>query len=69
MYLQSFLGAQWIKDLALLVLWLWSLLWHGFDPWPGNLCMLPGARKTDKQTNKQNKKSTFFSCLFFLIYI
>ena len=25
--------AQWIKGLA------WSLLWHGFDPCPGNFCM------------------------------
>ena len=23
-----------VKDLVLL------LLWHGFDPWPGNFCML-----------------------------
>ena len=26
--------AQQVKDLAL------SLLWHQFDPWPGNFCML-----------------------------
>lgn len=26
--------AQWVKDLALL------LLWPGFDPWPQNGCML-----------------------------
>ena len=26
---------QWVKDLVLL-LWLRSLLWHGFDPQPGN---------------------------------
>ena len=25
--------AQWVKDPVL------SLLWHGFDPWPGNFCM------------------------------
>ena len=25
--------AQQLKDLAL------SLLWHGFDPWPGNFCV------------------------------
>ena len=30
----SSLVAQWVKDLALL------LLWHGFDPWPRNVCML-----------------------------
>ena len=27
-------GGLVVKDLAL------SLLWRGFDPWPGNLCML-----------------------------
>ena len=27
--------AQWVKDLMSL-LWLWSLLWHGFNPWPEN---------------------------------
>ena len=26
--------AHWIKDLALSLLWLRSLLWPGFDPWP-----------------------------------
>ena len=30
---------QWVKDLALSLLWLRLLLWHGFDPWPGNICM------------------------------
>ena len=33
------LVAQWVKDLAWLLLWLRSLLCHGFDPWPGNFCM------------------------------
>ena len=36
--------AQWVKDLAL------SLLWRGFDPWPGNF-RIPWA--WPKQTNKQ----------------
>ena len=31
-YLGSSLVAQWVKDLALTLLWLRSLLWHGF--WP-----------------------------------
>ena len=30
-YSMSFPVAQWVKDLAL------SLLWLGFDPWPGNV--------------------------------
>ena len=32
---RSSLVAQWVKDLALPLLWLRLLLWHGFDPWPG----------------------------------
>ena len=31
---RSSLVAQWIKDLALSLLQLGSLLWLGFDPWP-----------------------------------
>ena len=31
--------AQWVKDLALSLLWLWLQLWHRFDPRPGNFCM------------------------------
>ena len=27
---------QQVKDLVLSLLWLWVLLWHEFDPWPGN---------------------------------
>ena len=32
--------AQRVKDLALPQLWGRSLLWFGFDPWPGNFHML-----------------------------
>ena len=28
--------AQWVKDLALSLLWFRLLLWHRFDPWPWN---------------------------------
>ena len=31
--------AQWAKDLVLSRLWLRSLLWHGFSPWPMNFRM------------------------------
>ena len=41
---------QWVKDLALALQQLWSLLWSRFDPWPGNLYM-PQA-----QTGKKKKK-------------
>jgi len=30
---------QWVKDLALSLLWLRLLLWRGFSPWLGNFCM------------------------------
>ena len=36
LYFQSIiLVAQWVKDLALSLLWLRSLLWYKFDPWHG----------------------------------
>ena len=28
--------AQQVKDL---LLWLWLLLWNGFNPWLGNVCV------------------------------
>ena len=31
--------AQWVKDPALSLMWLRSLLWSRFDPWPRNFCM------------------------------
>ena len=31
---------QQVKDLVLSLQWLGSLLWHSFDPWPGNFYML-----------------------------
>ena len=37
---QSSLVAQWVKDLALSLLWLGSLLWHRFHPWTGKFSML-----------------------------
>ena len=46
----SSLVVQWIKDLVLPLLWLRSLLWHRFDPWPGNCHML---REWPEMKNKQ----------------
>ena len=48
--LWSSLVAQWAKDPVLSLLWLWLLLWHGFDPWPGNFCMLQAGPKKKKRT-------------------
>lgn len=42
--------AQWIKDLSFLLLWLWLLLWCGFNPWPGNFCMLWAQLKKKKRS-------------------
>ena len=36
----SSLVVQWVTDLGLSLQWLGSLLWHGFNPWPGNLHVL-----------------------------
>ena len=38
----EFPGGLEIKDSVLL------LLWHGFDPWPGNFCMLQAWQKKKK---------------------
>ena len=35
--------AWWVKDPVLKLQQLRSLLWQGFDPWPGNLFMLHGG--------------------------
>ena len=37
---------QQVKDLVLSLLQLGSLLWPGFDPWPGNFYMLCVQKKT-----------------------
>lgn len=43
----SSLVTQPVKDLALSWLWLWLqlLLWHGFELWPGNFCMVQVQQK------------------------
>ena len=35
----SSLVPWWVKDPIFFPLWLRGLLWHRFDPWPGNFCM------------------------------
>ena len=37
--------AQWVKDPALPLLWLWLLLWYGFDIWPRNFMSLARFKK------------------------
>ena len=42
---------QQVKDLVLPLLWLKSLLWYEFDPWPRNFHMLWTAKKTKNKKN------------------
>ena len=42
----SSLVAQWVKEQPSSLLWFWSLLWHRFDPWPGNFGMPRAWPKT-----------------------
>ena len=46
---RSFLVAQRVKDLALSLLWLRLLLWHGFSSWPGNFCTQWSWPKRERQ--------------------
>ena len=43
---------QQVKDPALSLLWLASLLWRGFSPWPGNFHMLWVQPKRKNKTLK-----------------
>ena len=46
--IEAFPGGLAFKDLALSLLWLGSLLWHSFDPWPRNFHMLQAEPKKKK---------------------
>ena len=59
--------AQWVKDLALSLLWLWLLLWLGFDPWPGNFHMLQVWPKNKRQ--KQKQKSITHPCFCISLFL
>ena len=47
----SLVGIQQLKDLALSLLWLESLPWYGFDPWPWNFHMPQEQPKKKKKKN------------------
>ena len=53
----SSLVGQQAKDLALSLQQLGSLLWHGFDCWPGSFHKSRVWPKTNKQTNKNKQNS------------
>ena len=40
---------QWVKDLALSLLWLWLRQWCGFSPWSGNVHVSPVWPKKEKK--------------------
>ena len=48
--------AQWIKYLVLSLQWLGSLLWHGFDPWPGKFRMLQDVARKKKEEEKRKDR-------------
>ena len=52
----SSLVAQWLKDLVLLLLWLWLQLWHQFDPWAGNCHWMK-----QKTTTKKSMHGPYFA--------
>ena len=64
---QSCSVAQWVKDLVLSLLWLCSMLWCGFNPWPGNVTMPPEWQKKKKKDLPNANvvfKNSFFSGIF-----
>ena len=61
-YRSSFV-AQWVKNLALWLLQLWSLLWCGFDPWPRNFCLPWGQPKRKKKQDNYKYCTSFHRVL------
>ena len=58
--LWEFPGGLAVKDLVVLLLWLGSLLWYGFNSWPRNLWMPLGG---DQKKKKKKKKRVVCSWL------
>ena len=44
-----------LKDTVFSLLWLGSLLWCRFDPWPGNFPMPQGGKKKKKKKKRHTK--------------
>ena len=53
--------AQWVKNLALSLLWLWLLLPGEFSPWAGNLYML-GCSENKKKEGLNIHKICMIRC-------
>ena len=68
---RSSLVAQQVKDLALSLMCLRLLLWHGFDPWPSNFNVLQNTVFNQTVNSKLNaapflsKKELEWSSLYF----
>ena len=50
--------AGWVKDPAFSLFWLGSLLWLGFDPWPGNFHMPQVQTKNNTTTTTNVVRTT-----------
>ena len=63
--------AHWVKDPALSRVWLGSLLWHRFKPWPGNFLHAGGAakKKKGKKREKEILKIRKYVPLFHYFYL
>ena len=55
-----------VKDLLLSLLQLGWRLWRGFDPWPGNFCMLWAKQKKKKKKKKEKEKKNERNCYIIL---
>ena len=53
---RSSLVAQQVKDVALSLQQLGSVLWGGFDPWPEDFQRLQAQPKINEYINKTNNK-------------
>ena len=58
--------AQQVKDLALSLQWLESLVWHGFDPWPRNFHMPRAQTKKKKERKAERKRNPYPISVSFL---
>ena len=47
--MREFLGGLVVKEPVLSLLWLGSVLWHVFDHWPRNFCMLLADQNRNKK--------------------
>ena len=60
---QSSPVAQWVKDPVLSLQWLGLLLWHRFDPWPGDLSHTVCTTRKKKEKEKKILNSMLLAVL------